>query len=218
MKQRYSIAFRLPSAVLLSQLIITSLVAGTEASGQQPGGSLHDRAKQQGGRLVEGFKADRSVVYPNLTELARRSTSIVIGRTLTNRAHLTTDGNFITTDCSVGVQEVLKGSVRRGSVVLVSLPGGSHRFADGVKATLTATNYRPAEKGRTYLFFLKEKGAITKGLELAGGVQGLYDLDFAANTVVPADVVPKASIVQWCRNKSIKEFLVELHRAVGKAK
>ena len=224
---------------------------------QQQKSHLHDRAKQGGGKLVEKFKADRSAAYPNLTEIAKRSTAIIIGHTVANRAHLTTDGNFITTDFSVVVKEVtaaeiesaipeffdiqaemvedigheavepgvgvgradlLNNGLRAGSVVLVSLPGGAHRFEDGVTAFLYAGNYRPAENGKTYVFFLDKMGAVSKGWELAGGIQGQFELDFASGKVIPAGTAGHDPLVDRYRDKPIKDLLVELHQAVGNPK
>jgi hypothetical protein len=198
----------------LTLLVLTGVLAlsGPVVSAQKQKSNLHDRAKQSGGKLVEKFQAERSVIYPNLTELAKRSTAIVIGRALNHRAHLTTDGTFITTDVSVAVQEVVKGNLRRGSVVLVSLPGGGHRFEDGVTAFLYADNYRPAQNGKTYVFFLDKKGPVARGYELAGGIQGQFELSFESGKVIAGDTVPVDPIVPKYRNKPIKDFLVELHR------
>ena len=141
--------------MLSAALILSSTGVGAQS------GNLHDRAVRGGGRLVEKFRAERSVIYPNLAELVRRSNAVVIGRVSNHRQHLTTDGNSVTTDVSVVVQEVVKGNLRPGGVVLVSLPGGAHRFEDGVTALLYADNYRPARNGKTYVFFLDRRGPVS---------------------------------------------------------
>lgn len=203
-----------PLMMMLTVVLMLAGMGGLSLA-QQPAGNLHDRAKQAGGRLVEKFRADRSAAYPNLNELARRSTAVVIGRALGHRAHLTTDGNFITTDFSVMVQEVVKGSLRPGGVVLVSLPGGAHRFEDGVTALLYAGNYRPAANGKTYVFFLDKPGTVSKGWELTGGIQGQFELDLVSNQVVPAGTAGHDPLVDRYRKMAIKYFLVELHQAAG---
>lgn len=184
----------------------------------QQKGSLHDRAKQSGGKLVEKFKADRSSAYPNLEELAKRSTAIIIGHAIANRAHLTTDGNSVTTDFSILVQEVVKGNLRPGSVAVVSLPGGGHRFDDGVTAFLYAANYKRAQNGKAYAFFLDKKGAVSRGWQLTGGIQGQFELDSDSGKVTPAGTAGHDPLVDRYRNKPIKDFLVELHKAVGNPK
>lgn len=206
------IRLTLIGALVISGLSFNpSLDAGTRAMQQQ--GNLHDRAVHSGGRLAEGFMAERATIYPNVTELARRSSAIVIGRAAHRRDHLTSDGNSITTDVSVVVQEVVKGNMRTGSVVLVSLPGGAHRFEDGVTAFLYAKNYRPAQNGKTYVFFLDRRGPVSRGYELTGGIQGQFELDFASGKVVTGDTVLIDPVVHQQGNQLIKSFLVELHTA-----
>lgn len=185
------------------------------STGAQQRRSLHDRAQQNGGRLVEKFKADRSSAFPNLEELARRSNAIVVGRALTNRARLTSDGDSITTDFSIVVQESIKGALRLGSVVVVSLPGGAHRFEDGVTAFLYAANYRPARNGRSYVFFLDRHGPVSRGWVLTGGIQGQFEMDFATEKIIPAGTAGQDPLVDRYKDKTIRSFLVELHQAAG---
>lgn len=198
---------------IVTLVLGAALVLSIASAGAQ-NGNLHDRAARGGGRLVEKFRAERSVIYPNLAELARHSNAIVIGRAVNHRERLTNDGNSVTTDVSVVVQEVAKGNLRQGNVVRVSLPGGAHRFEDGVTAVLYADNYRPVRNGKTYVFFLDRRGPVSRGYELTGGIQGLFELSFDSGKVIPADTMPVDPIVRQFSNATIRDFLVELHRAV----
>lgn len=206
--RRYELMLKLGVAVSLLVLL-----GRVQAVAQQQ--NLHDRASKNGGRLVEQFKADRSSAYPNLQEIARRSNAIVIGRAIANRSRLTADGKTVTTDFSIAVQEVIKGTLRPGSVVVVSLPGGPHRFDDGATAFLYAANYRPARNGKTYLFFLDRQSPLTRGWVLTGGIQGQFELDFRSGRIIPAGTAGHDPLVDRYRNKSIRAFLVELHVATG---
>src|SRR5258705_9149995 len=114
--------------VLLASVLVLLVAGASSVPAQHPRETLHDRAKKAGGKLVWRYRPNRNVIYSNIEELAKRSSIIVVGRTLDQKGRLTRDGKFITQDVTVKVQEVIKGDVPNGHPLLVSLPGGAYRF------------------------------------------------------------------------------------------
>jgi len=125
------------------------------------------------------------------------------------------DGKFITKDFSVMVQEVIKGNLRGGSTIVVSLPGGSQRFDDGTYIFLSPRKYTMAQDNRTYVFFLKNKGTTYAGHELSGGIQGQFDI--TNGKVEAADQLDDPVVVKY-QGMTIGTFLAQIHSAVGSNK
>jgi hypothetical protein len=186
------------------------------AFAQEPDQDLHQLARQAGGKLVLRYLPDRSLIYPNLQELAKRSDIIVVGRTLGHRSRLRGDGKFITKDFWVRVQSVFKGDVPNGKTILVSLPGGSYMFPDKTFIYLNPYKYKQAEDSRTYVFFLKKKGTTYAGHELAAGPQALFDI--TGRTVEPAHRVPGDPLLVKYKGKRTAMLLAHLESAAGLGK
>jgi len=182
---------------------------------QEPNQDLHQQTKNAGGKLVLRYLPDRSVIYPNIEELAKRSDLIVVGRTLGHRARMRGDGKFITKDFSVMVQEVIKGNLTEGSTIVVSLPGGSYQFDDGSYVFLSPRKYTMAQDNRTYVFFLKNKGTTYSGHELSGGIQGQFEI--TSGKVEAADQLDDPIVVKY-RGIRTGTFLAQIHGAVGAGK
>lgn len=176
--------------------------------------TLYERAKKAGGKYVSRYAANRSTLYPNVEELAKRSDLIVVGRTLSHKASLTPDERFITQDFLVKVQEVIKGDLTKGRSVLITLPGGTHRFPDGIYAAIMPNGYKSPEDGGTYVFFLKsrEKDSVFNGYRLISESQGLFAL--TNGTVEPADLVKDDPVHLKYREMGAGAFLQQIHRAV----
>src|SRR4030095_7125993 len=178
--------------------------------------TLHDRAKKAGGKFLWVYKPKRNVIYANVQELAKRSDVIVVGRTTGHRARLRSDGKFITKDFLVKVHEVIKGDITMGRSIFVSLPGGAYRFPDGTYAYVTPINYRQAEDGGIYVFFLKNKGSVYQGHEPVSESQGLFEL--TGGKVQSADLIKDDPVVAKYEEMSAAAFLAEIHKAVPRAK
>jgi len=210
-------------ALLLVGLLV---IAGASAVGQKvktekPHDRLHDEAKKAGGGFVLRYKPNRSTIYPNIEELAKRSDLIIVGRTLGNQSQIRPDGNFITKDFLVKVQEVIKGELPVGSrSIVVSLPGGGHRFPDGTYAMVSPLGQKEAQDNGVYVFFLKaktkKKDPAFKGHLLASETQGLFAL--TNGKVEPADLAADDPIVVKYRDMDVPSFLSEIHKAVPRKK
>lgn len=201
--------------VALATLAVASQL-GPAIGAQDDHGPLHDQAKKAGGKWVWDYRPDRSVIYANIEELAKRSDVIVAGRTLSHRARLSADRSFVTRDFWIFVQEVIKGDLKAGTTVLASLPGGSYRFPDDVYVFVNPRGYKQAEDGRIYVLFLRNKGTNYKGHELSGGVQALFDI--TSERVQPADLAADDPVVVKYKDKPVAAFLAQIHSAVGRSK
>jgi hypothetical protein len=214
--------------VALVLLMIIAL-AGSHGAAQQPIGppgppqysiiprpreTLQVRAQKAGGKLVWRYYPNRSVIYPNVEELAKRSDIVIVGLALGNRSTLTPDGKFITEDFLVRVQDVIKGALPTGRSILVSLPGGSHKFPDGTNVVVMPKAFKQAENGGTYIFLLRAKntGSAIKGYQLASATQGLFAVK--NGQIEPADQVATDPVVVLYRGMKLADFLKLLHLSV----
>jgi hypothetical protein len=198
--------------VMLLLIVVLGGVASLAVRAQQPHDTLHERARKAGGRLVWRYRPNRSVLYPNLEELAKRSDAIVVGRTIGHRPKLRQNGRYITEEFLVKVQEVVKGDVPKDQPLLVSLPGGAYRFSDGMLVDVIPRDYQPPQNQQTYTFFLKKKkGNQVKGYMLTSETQGMFA--FKQGQVEPADTVKDDPIVVKYHGMGAADFLRELHKA-----
>jgi hypothetical protein len=182
-----------------------------------PRPDLNTRAKSNGGRYVWKYQPSRGVIYPTVEELFKRTDIVIVARTLGHRSRLTTDGKFVTQDFLVRVQEVLKGDVKNGSSMLVSLPGGSHKFPDGSHVEVMAIGYKQAEDGVSYVFFLKDnKNADYKGYRLSSETQGLFALK--DRKVEPAYTGASDPIAAKSQGVDAVSFIRQLRAAVPAVK
>lgn len=203
---------------LILLLLVMLVGLASIASAQQPRVTLHDRAIRASGRLVWRYRANRSLIYPNVEELAKRSDVIIVGRTLGHRPSLRPGGTFLTNDFLVKVQDVLKGDVPNGRSILISVPGGAYKFPDGTYAALLPANFKQAEDGRTYVFFLKKRknNSVFKGHMLASETQGVFELK--DGKVEPTDAVNSDPVVVKYRGRGAVGFLAQIHMAVPRKK
>jgi hypothetical protein len=204
---------------LLLMAVIAMLGASSAATLAQkkPRTDLQTQAKSKGGQYVWRYRPNRSVVYPNLEELAKRSDIIVVGRTVGHRSNLTTDGKFITQDFLVRVQEVFKGDVRNGTSITISLPGGSYKFKDGTRVHVMPALFKQAQDGNSYVFFLRSsKNSASKGYRLVSETQGLFG--FKDGKVEPAYGAASDPMVMKYQGMAPSAFLARLHAALPKNK
>ena len=168
---------------------------------------------EQGGHVSQNFKADRAIIYPSLKVLASRSAVVLVGRINQVHGQLTPDG-VVTSEYSIQIQQILKGARQGGGFTTVRMPGGAIRFADGGTAFLYAVDQRLVNAGNTYVFFLLDPSPGKAGYEVAGGMQGVYELDNTTGTVIPIDLHRSDPVVRQLINKPIGEGLSEIAKAV----
>lgn len=207
--------------VILLLLVVTVVLSASGVfakNGRQdpkkPKVTLYDKAKKAGGKLVVTYKPNRGTIYPNIEELAKRSDMIIVGSVLSHKSSLTPDERFIAQDFLVKVHEVIKGDLARGRSVLVSFPGGTHRFADGTYAAIMPVGFKQPEDKGIYVFFLKSKtkGSAFNGQRLVSERQGMFAL--TKGTVEPSERAPDDPMNVKYREMPAASFLREIHKAV----
>ena len=204
------------NVILVCTVSLTALAQKSKPP--KPRDSLHELSKKAGGHFVFRYKPNRSSVYPNIEELAKRSDLIVVGRTVGHRTSLRPDGNFITNDYTVRVQDVIKGDLPKRASILVTLPGGTFRFPDGTFATVMPIGEKTVEDRQQYIFFLKAKKAkgVFNGYLLISETQGVFGLTNAG--VEPGDTVSGHPLATKYRGMPARDFLAQIHQAVPRKK
>jgi hypothetical protein len=210
---RHKIVLAITAVILLAAASLA--VLGQNA---KPKDSLHQRAKQAGGHFVLRYRPNRSTIYPNIEELAKRSDLIVVGLTIGHRPSLRPDGNFITTDYQVRVLELIKGDLANARSIVISLPGGSHRFPDGTFAIVKPLREKDVGDRETCIFFLRSKkqNSDFNGYLLASETQGLFRL--INGNVDSTDSVAGDPLVVKYQGMSAKNFLAQIHLAAPRKK
>ncbi len=190
--------------------------------------TLHERATAAGGRVSEALEPG-DLPMANLAELARRSPVVIVAYVMGLRSQLAQDHQGVHTEVALRVVESVKGTVRGGAIVYARMPGGAHRFDDGQTARQTVPGFRTVQPEATYVLFLRPirvsppvrtaspggaSGRVYRAqYELAAGLQGVFQLDFAGGTVVPAAVSPDHPLAAGYGTTTVVDFLTELHQS-----
>jgi hypothetical protein len=124
----------------------------------------------------------------DVESLTKDSAGVIVGRfTKKLDAHL--KGSWVIyTDYEVSVEEIVKGDLKQGETIFVSLPGGRITFEDGTSAEQTTPKFEHPHIGRAYTLFLTEDAAklLTEDAAkpsvffLSGGPQGMFDIEDSA--------------------------------------
>lgn len=114
-----------------------------------------------------------------------QSKVVAIGTPLRNVCRWTRDGNQVTTDYEIRIQEVIKGDVRPNTVISVSMPGGLVTEPDRTLLDVRAKFLRKMENGKKYILFLKTAPANDNSpFTTVRGSQGLYEIPQNGSRVV----------------------------------
>lgn len=106
--------FALTAAVLASIAFTKRQTAGAQA----PSGAAERSAARDAAPAIRAGAVDATA------DLVDNSSVIVVGTALSNKSRLSADGDEARTYYSVAVKEVLKGDVREGGTIDVSMLGG----------------------------------------------------------------------------------------------
>jgi hypothetical protein len=179
---------------------------------QTPSGSsrsLREKARSEGRHVV--FANPTGVKrFNDAAALTRQSTLVVTGIVEGQASRFNTpEESTIVTDSQVRVQDVLKGDAAPGEYITVREPGGLMQFEDGTSAEVRMPDYwKSPAAGKSYVFFLKQKGAVYL---LFGGPQGLFELNPAGG--VSPQARPEDALSQRYEGKGRAEFLEEVRQA-----
>lgn len=165
---RTGVAVAVGCAALLAVVVATAQSARTPAdveAAQQAAlrhGGLRAAAAVTG-TFGEVLNFAEEAGPASLASMVRASTTILMGRVVSNYSVLPPHGRFIRTEYKVRIQEVFKGSVNRrdGDFVTISMLGGRVSFSDG-QAQQTVRYTSPPLDGRRYVFFLVEVPEASK--------------------------------------------------------
>jgi len=120
-----------------------------------------------------------------LETITRDSALVLVGTPLTNLCELDSEGDGITTDYQVSVNEAIKGNLAPGSVITVSVPGGRVEFPDGTSAELRVQDFKKMENGKTYVLFLRNRQPGSEKFITTGAAQGLFEVPNDESGVKP---------------------------------
>ena len=152
----------------------------------------------------------------DVAELAVRSSEVIIGTPVDNMSRLSADGRTITLDYQVKVDHVYKGTVKQGTTITVSLPGGKLMFDDGSTAEVQTPWFRKMLNGQTYALFLKA-GDGPGDFTTVGEAQGLFGIPTTGdNDAVSIHTGIKGDAMLKYNHMNVRAFLQEVRRATGK--
>ncbi|HVF54870.1 MAG TPA: hypothetical protein VM934_01895 [Pyrinomonadaceae bacterium] len=138
-------------------------------------GGLREAAKVTG-RYARVFDNPVWKQAADVKDLAARSSAVVVGTPSKNVSRLSADGQMITIEYQVTIQEVIKGKLKAGRDVTVSLPGGMVMFEDGTSAKVRTPGFRKMVNGQSYALFLVEDEKESAAMTPTSGPQGIFEL------------------------------------------
>jgi hypothetical protein len=173
-------------------------------------GGLREAAKIKG-HYVREFDPHWDLHQFDIESLTKSSAVVVVGAPATEvGGRLASEGQLILTDYEVAVQEVIKGEVKSGDTLRISLVGGRVVFEDGTSAELITPEFEHIKVGRTYVFFLSDPEAGASAYSLTGGPQGLVEL--ISSTEVKSYGRPTDPVAKESKDKDKESFLREVRK------
>lgn len=173
-------------------------------------GGLREAAKLKG-HYIADFDPHWDFGQFDIEMLTKDSVAVIVGvmnKKLDSR--LTTNGQVILTDYAVTVQEALKGELKAGDPVTVSLPGGHVDFEDGTSAELRTPKFEHMKEGGTYTLFLSKNETDQSLYTLTAGPQGLVEI--IDNNRVKSHGRETDPINQQSKDKDRDTFLKEVRK------
>lgn len=189
-----------------------------QPAAQQPSNdeiiALRQAIRQGGLRAAAKLKGNYVLEYSphwdwgrfDLETLTKGSTAVIVGRfTKKAKTRLSGEGLMIFTDYEVSVDELVKGEIKQSETIVVTLPGGRVSFEDGTSAEVTTPSFEHPQIGRSYTLFLMTETAVPSVFFLAGGPQGMFDLEDSSG--VKSHGLPEDLTAVETRGKSREAFM-----------
>jgi hypothetical protein len=177
------------------------------------------------GGLREAARIKRSFVRPHdpnsdwlrldLEKLTKNSEAVIVGVPVKSICELTPDGQLITTNYDVIVQEVLKGDLMQGSTIKVALLGGKITFDDGSTAEVVTPGFDKMVNDRSYTLYLSRYPIRSPIYDLTAGPQGMIELP-ADNTSVKSQARETDPVKKHVEDKDRETFLREARELARK--
>ena len=133
--------------------------------------------------LVVGPALASVVQALSLEDLTRKADLILVGVGGETQTRHSADGRLIVTDVNVDVQDVLKGSIKKGDAVVVTVLGGT---LDGLGLRVPGEASIP--QGKPALLFLYRNGVAGNDLRVVGMAQGMMPMqpnDHGTMMIIP---------------------------------
>lgn len=187
----------------------TRPAAAPPRAGNGDSPSLREKARSVGQLVV--FATPNGVKrFDDAAALTRQSALVVTGTVEKQAARFhSPEERTIVTDFQVRVEDVLKGAALAGGHITVREPGGLVQFDDGTSAEVRLPEYwRSPAAGKSYTFFLKQKGAVYM---LFAGPQGLFELSPAGRVLPQART--EDALTQKYTGKRSADFFEEIRQA-----
>ncbi len=150
-----------------------------------------------------------------LETLTKHSAFVVIGTPQHNRCNISDEGDDITTDYQVALNETIKGKHDQTGMITVSLPGGRVEFEDGTSAEIRVPGFRKMVNGETYALFLTETTPGSGIYTPVGGAQGIFEISTRDMKVKPHGE-PGDRVTKENKDKDLGSFLKEARKAAKK--
>src|SRR5262249_8054254 len=131
-----------------------------------------------------------------------------------NTSKLSDSGQQILTEHQVRVEQTLKGAVQPNHVITVTVVGGKVSFEDGTTAEIRTPDLGSINKGKTYIFCLRERqNASVDNCGLIGGGQGLFEI---TSDLMIEPRGEKVDTVQRYKHAAATSFVEDIKAAVSK--
>ena len=178
---------------------------------------LSERARQAG-RYISNERPSRANAFSDLARLADSSSAVIIGIPQRNVTNLTPDGRSVTIDYEVRVEHSFRGSLRQGSAITVSLPGGMVAFEDGSTAEIRTPWFRKMQEGKAYALFLRPRG-WGNSFVTTGGPQGVFEIPTTRDSraVRAHSGLPNDPMWRY-HNVDVRAFLREVRRVTNSSR
>ena len=174
--------------------------------------TLEEKAKRGQGKLVANLDFNKGAQQTSLTKMVQASESIVVVTTVSNVCKLSEDGKVVRTFYRARVEDVLKGHVKSGGEITVSLPGGKVGFPDGSTAEVQTVWFKKMLNNKRYLLFLSGK-PTSDSFTTTGGPQGVFEIPADGSGVLSHSGLANDVMRQY-DHKSATSFLSEIKQAL----
>lgn len=204
------------SGIAISAFALTqrNRQAPPTASSKDPR-TLEEKAKRGKGKLVANLDFNKGAQQSSLANMVAASESIVIVTTESNVCKLSDDGKVVRTFYQARVEDVLKGHVKTGRDITVSLPGGMVGFPDGSTAEVQTPWFRKMVNNKRYLLFLTGK-PTSDSFTTTGGPQGVFEI--AADGGLRSHSGLANDVMRQNAGKSNQAFVREIKDALATKK
>lgn len=176
-------------------------------------GGLRAAAKLKGNYVAE-FNPHWDWGRFDVESLTKGSAAVIVGRFAKKLDPRLIEGRVILTDYEVSVEELVKGDLKQGETIVVSLPGGRITFEDGTSAEQTTPTFDHPHIGRAYTLFLMEDAAVPSVFLLSGGPQGIFDIEDGAS--VKSRGRPDDPVAVETKGKSREAFMKNVREQARK--